>query len=120
MTKASNYIIITEAPPKRFKEASLPEVYKATLFNQFAMVMGKGHNVDIRVDPEGNSMISIGRIDLASPPETSKKYVIGVDLEDGSIYLECRLLRFIKMGAVTYRIILSSDQPPKTWINKSH
>lgn len=119
MSKASNYIIIDTGPPKRFKEASLPESYKATMYNQFAMVLGKGHNVDIRVDPEGNSMISIGRIELASPPEMSKKYVIGVDLDDGSIYLECKMLRYIKMGAITYRIILTSNQPPKTWINKS-
>jgi len=118
MSKASNYIIIAEAPEKRFKEASLPEVYKATLFNQFAMAMGKGHNVDIRVDPEGNSMIKIGTIDLPDPPEM-KKYVVGVDLEDGAIYLECQMLRWIKLGAISYQLILTSNQPPKTWINKS-
>lgn len=119
MSKASNKIIIGEAPPKRFKHASLPESYRATLYNQFAQVMGKGHNVDIRVDPEGNSIIKIGKIDLESPPEQNKKYVIGVDLDDGAIYLECKMLRYMKAGAISYQILFSSNQPPRSWINKS-
>ena len=94
----------------------LPPHYKANLYNSFAMKLGTGQHVHVRVDPVGHSTVSIGYIELDGPPTVGKKYTIEIELDDGNLYMECRA-KDAKENGKGYTITMTSKQPPRSWLN---
>lgn len=117
MSRSSNHII-NPLKPNHWKDMQLPGSYVANLYNQFAVKLGTGRHVYIRVDPLGHSQTVIGYIELDSPPEKGKTYTVEVKLDGGNIYLECTAEGHKARGK-GFAILLNSKQPPKTWLSKS-
>lgn len=117
MSKGSNHIINPIKAPKHIKQMRLPPSYKANLYNQFAMKVGTGQHIYVKVDPLGHSRVHVGYIELEHAPDKGKKYIIEIKLDDGNIYLECRSESHQQQGR-GYSIVLTSKQPPRTWLSK--
>ena len=117
MSKGSNHIINPIKPPKAFKSLRLPPSYLAALYNQFAVKLGTGKHIFVKVDPMGNSRVHVGYIELDAPPDKGKKYMIEIKMDDGNLYLECRTESHQAQGR-GYSLVLTSNQPPRTWLSK--
>lgn len=118
MSKATNHIIIPAGKPKHWKRLRLPPSYIANIYNQFLVWKGFGSYLEVWVDPQGNSEVSIKYADMqGETPETGRKYLIEFNMDDGRVYLECKVEK-VKAIEKAYSLFMTSNQPPTSWVNK--
>lgn len=132
--------IVNKGPkPKHLKQLALNESYQATLYNRYAAKLGKGSEVHVQVrhtDKGSIALVTIGHILLSQKADLNRKYTVEVELKDGSVFIEGKMIECKNMGQLNYdlatgesidhkdvpqvyRVRIISTQPPRSWMNKT-